>query len=74
MFNNREFRVRIAKQDDQSLLPVERKSILTQDEIQIVKELGRNIALFVGGVYLAGKLIDAGSDIIVHTTSKPSNH
>lgn len=70
MFRNHEFRVRVAKRADENAPTVERQPLLTQDELETVKDFMKVSALFFGGVYLVGKIVDAGCAIAVHHGTK----
>lgn len=71
MFKNREIRVRIAKRADTDTPEEERQPLrMTKDEIALAKDFAKTTALFIGGVWVTGKLIDAACSIIVHKATK----
>ena len=67
MLRNREFRTRIVtvEPDVPTPAPEERKPFMTPDNIAVVKDFVKTTAIFVGGVVIITKIVDAGCEIAV---------
>ena len=67
MFKNREIRVRIAKTEPEIPDTSEKRELptMTKDEIALVKDMAKTAAIFIGGVWLTGKVIDGACTIVV---------
>ena len=70
MFKNHEFRVRVAKRADQDTPHEELRPIIDPDDLKVAVDLMKKAALLVSGVYLVGKIVDAGCEITVHHATK----
>ena len=70
MFKNHEFRVRVAKRADQETSPEELRPIIAPADLKIAVDVMKKAALLVSGVYLLGKIVDAGCEITVHHATK----